>query len=153
MNFEDLWEEFRRIALAARENIHSSAEDKKLDMSVRLLDSDTKEPISWGSAMPQNKNLIVVVHNPEKEDKVRIVCHVTDINEKRKEIEGEFVVDVKPLGSTVMLKFNTGNSTTHLHFMAAVLPLVTGRPLFHIKLSVNVIEDDCDVNMQPSLIE
>lgn len=108
-------------------------------MAIRLLDIGARKPIQWGDVIPDGTAVAIAIHNPS--DKfTRVVCHVCDKDERRLAIEGKLVMDLASKQSAVMLKFvaHHKDAAIQTHFLAANLPLVPGRPLYHTKLYLNV---------------
>jgi len=112
---------------------------ESLHLSIRLIEMVGKQPIAWGSMVPHNTELAIAMHNPS-DDRIRVVCHVCDKAEKRLPMDGKLVMDLAPRESSVMCKFRAlmQDGPIQLHFLAAALPLVPGRPLYHTRLFVNV---------------
>lgn len=110
-----------------------------LHLSIRLMDVQTKQPVPWGSMVPDETHLAIAMHNPS-DDKIRVVCHVCDKDEKRLTVDGKMVLDLSPKESSVMCKFHARgkDGPVQLHFLAAALPLLPGRPLYHTRLFINV---------------
>lgn len=119
----------------------SQQQQHKLHLSIRLVELPSKQPVAWGSIVAHNTELAIAVHNPDPQVRIRVVCHVTDKNERRIDnVNGKLVVDIPPKESTVMCSFRAlaTDGPVQLHFLAAGLPLVPDRPLFHTRLFLNV---------------
>jgi hypothetical protein len=116
---------------------------ESMNLSIRLIEMMGKTALAWGSLVAHNTELAIAIHNPSDEH-VRIVCHVHDKKEKRLPMDGKLVMDLVPRQSSVMCKFRAlhHDGPIQLHFLAAVLPLMPGRPLFHTRLFVNVQRED-----------
>ena len=116
-----------------------TARVENLHLSIRLLELHSKQPVPWGSLVPDDSELAIAMFNPSQ-DKIRVVCHVCDKEEKRLPMEGKMVLDLNSKESSVMCKFRAmgKDGPIQLHFLAAALPLVAGRPLFHTRLFINV---------------
>jgi hypothetical protein len=124
---------------AAASNGVAASRPESLHLSIRLIEMAAKQPIAWGSMVPHNTELAIAMHNPS-DDRIRVVCHVCDKGEKRLPMDGKLVMDLTPRESSVMCKFRAliQDGPIQLHFLAAALPLVPGRPLYHTRLFVNV---------------
>lgn len=111
-----------------------------LHLSIRLMDVQKKAPIPWGSVVKDQRELAIVMHNPQATESIRMVCHVCNSQERRLPVNGKTVLDLQPKASAVMCRFRADayESPVQLHFLAATLPLIPGRPLYHTRLFVNI---------------
>jgi len=109
-----------------------------LHLSIVLRDQNDGTLIKWEGVATEGREVGISIANPNP-SLIRVVTHVVDVSEKFIPIKGLRVVDLPAGGSKFVCSFTVPKmDQVMFHFLASKLPLVTGAPLFHNCLSVNV---------------